>query len=246
MPTAQNSRTVIKMAIVRVPISFDYEGDHLFNKASAAGLGVKQSNELVAGWSALKAWKKDLEGKYGLLREIVSLSNPDDPPDLIFEFESKSLTVELTDLKPHPYGQAQAIHREEMPNAFVLLPAVSIPNQKKSEIRQAMISKIGMQWEAVGDRQRYLLAATIEQIARKTRSLNAANVDVDIVVLNDSSLFFGSDIIPLVRGIARLLRERALQIPAALLVHSQSNILQFRSFIIDARGQIITPSKEHD
>jgi hypothetical protein len=118
---------------------------------------------------------------------------------LTFEFDSKSLTVEVTDINPHPYGQAQAIHREEMPNAFVSLPALSIPNQTKTKIRQAMISKLLPQAEAVGDRQRHLFQVTKEQISRKGRRLAAKRVKLDGLVLNDQSLFFDSDILPLAR-----------------------------------------------
>jgi hypothetical protein len=236
------------MAIVRIQLSFDLEAADIFDKGSAAGLEVKQLNEVLAGVNALKAWRPELEATHGSLRAIVSRSNPDDPPDMIFEFDSKSLTVEITDINPHPYGQAQAIHRDEMPNAFVSLPALSIPNQTKTEIRQAMISKLLPHAEAVGDRQRHLFQVTKEQIGRKGRRVAAKRVELDILVLNDQSLFFDSDILPLVRSLAAIRKERALPISDStiLVVHSESNCMQFRSFVIDALGQVKARSAGHD
>jgi hypothetical protein len=236
------------MAVVSVPISFDLEATDIFDKGSAAGLETKQLNEILAGWSALKPWRSELEATHGSLRAIVSRSNPDDPPDLIFEFDSKSLTVEITDINPHPYGQAQAIHREEMPNAFVFLPAVSGRNLTKSEIRQAMTSKIWPPVEAVGDRQRHLFRVTAEQIKRKTQAPNAKKVELDFLVLNDRSLRFDCDTIPLVKSLATMRQKRLLNIPdrTVLLIHSESNCLQFRSFLIDACGQLRTQSKGYE
>jgi folate-dependent tRNA-U54 methylase TrmFO/GidA len=43
-----------------------------------------------------------------------------DPPDLEFEFATRSLIVEVTDINPFPYGQAEAIHRKEFPGAVVM------------------------------------------------------------------------------------------------------------------------------
>ena len=237
------------MAVVSIPASFILEADDIFDKASAVGLELKQLNELLTGWNALKPWRAELEAIHGSLRAIVSRSNPDDPPDLIFEFDSKSLTVEVTDINPHPYGQAQAIHRKEMPQAFVFLPVLSVPNQTKPEIRQAMTSKLWPPVEAVGDRQRHLLTVTAAQINRKTRMLNAKKVELDVLVLNvHQDLSLDSDTIPLVKSLATSRQKRLLHIPdgTMLLIHSEKNCLKFRSFLIDARGQLRTQSKGHE
>jgi hypothetical protein len=237
------------MAVVSIPISGNLEAAHIFDKGSTAGLEAKQLNELLTGWNALKPWLAELEATHGSLRAIVSRSNPDDPPDLIFEFDSKSLTVEVTDINPHPYGQAQAIHRDEMPNAFVSFPLLSHLNQTKPEIRRAMTSKVWLPVEDVGDHQSHLLRVTTDQINRKTRMLNAEKVELDFLVLNvHQHLSFDSDTKPLVESLAASRQNRLLHIPdqTMLLIHSEKNCLKFRSFLIDARGQLRTQSKGHE
>ena len=89
-----------------------------------------------------------------------------------------------------------------------------------------MTSRLRMQWEAVGDRQRHLLRV----ISRKTQRLKAEKVDLDILVLNDQSLFFDSDTIPLVRGLSAMRRNRVLELSdrTTLLVHSETNCMRFR------------------
>jgi len=237
------------MAVVSISARFTLEADAIFHKALAAGLEAKQRNELLTGWNALKPWRAELEATHGSLQAIVSRSNPDDPPDLIFEFDSKSLTVEVTDMNPHPNGQAQAIHREEMPNAFVSLPAVSSHNLTKTEIRQVMTSKLWPPVEPVGDRQRDLLEVTTEQISRKTPMPNAKEMELDVLVLNiHQNLSFDSITKPLVESLAASRQNRLLHIPdqTMLLIHSEKNCLKFRSFLIDARGQLRTRSKGHE
>ena len=235
------------MAIVRVPINFDVEVRDVFTKAAALCLEVKQRNEIYAGWSSLKAWRPEFEKNFGVLRAILSRSNSDDPPDLNFEFESASISVEVTDIRPHPYGQAQAIHQREMPNQCVAEPPVSIAYQNKEAIRQAMVSKLWV-GEPVGDRRRHLVQAVTEQVNKKAKGLTVANVDLDVLVLYDRSLFNDFDRVALVGGLATKRKNRMLQIPERtfLLIHSESNFLRFRSFLVNARGQALIRSKGYD
>jgi hypothetical protein len=112
-----------------------------------------------------------------------------------------------------------------------------------------MTSKVWLPVEDVGDHQSHLLRVTTDQINRKTRMLNAEKVELDFLVLNvHQHLSFDSDTKPLVESLAASRQNRLLHIPdqTMLLIHSEKNCLKFRSFLIDARGQLRTQSKGHE
>src|SRR6266436_876120 len=168
------------MATKPVVISFDLEAADAFEKASELGLEIKQQNEVYAGWSSLNAWRDIFEKDFGLLQRVISRSNPDDPPDLNFEFAMRTLSVEITDILPHPYGQVHSIHQREMPNECITLPPISVKYKSKEEIRQAMVSRLWIS-EPVGDRRRELLRVVAAQVNRKAKRLVTANVKLDVL-----------------------------------------------------------------
>jgi hypothetical protein len=102
--------------------------------------------------------------------------------------------------------------------------------------------------EPVGDRRRELLRVVTEQVNRKAKQLVTAAVELDVLVLNDQISFTDSDRLPLVRGLATMRMSRRLQIPqrTMLLVHSEANFLNFRSFLIDGGGRLFHRSKGRD
>jgi hypothetical protein len=74
------------------------------------------------------------------------------------------------------------------------------------------------------------------------------NLEVDLLILNDQSLFFDSVVLPLIDQLCAIRKGRYLSIPdkTLLLVHSQPNSAQFRSFVIDADGVRQVQSDGHN
>jgi hypothetical protein len=79
------------MAITRIGIDFSFDAHQVIDKGIAAGLGNKEAMEVFFGWQALRPWGPIFEAKRGKLRAMVNHSNPDDPPDLMFQFAFEQL-----------------------------------------------------------------------------------------------------------------------------------------------------------
>jgi hypothetical protein len=230
------------MAKTRIVLDFSFSVDQLKDSISKADLTGKEALEVYYGFHALKAWRSEFEETNGGLQSMLHHSNPDDPPDLVFQFSDRELCAELTVIEPHPYGQARALQREKFPNEPVTIPPLSGTYESKQDIEKVMFSKnmTPDKWETVADHERVLFASVEQQISRKIEKLNARSLEVDLLILIDRSLIFDSAVLSLANYLCAISKDRRLAISdkTLLLLHSHSSASQFRSFIIYTDGSM--------
>jgi hypothetical protein len=230
------------MAKTSIELDFSFCTDQLKERISSGNLTYKEGLEVYFGFHALKAWRSEFEETNGRLESIVHHSNPDDPPDLVFQFANRDLSAELTAIEPHPYGQARALRREKFPNQLTTIPPLSRRYESKHEIEQVMFSKhmTPEKWETVAEHQDALFASVEQQITGKIAKLNARSLEVDLLILDGRHLFFDSAVLSLADHLCAIRKGRRLPISdkTLLVLHSQSNPAQFCSFMIYADGSM--------
>jgi hypothetical protein len=230
------------MAKTHIELDFSFCRDQLKERISSGNLTPKEGLEVYYGFHALKAWRWEFEETNGRLESMVHHSNPDDPPDLVFQFSEQSLSAELTAIEPHPYGQARALRREKFPNQLTTIPPLSGRYESKRDIELVMFSKhmTPDKWETVAEHEDTLFTLIEQRIARKIEKLNARSLDIDLLILDGSRLFFDSALLSLGDHLCAIRKDRRLPISdkALLLIHSQSNPAQYCSFTIYADGSM--------
>ena len=96
------------MAKTRIVLDFSFSVDKLKDSISKADLTGKEALEVYYGFHALKAWRSEFEETNGSFQSMLHHSNPDDPPDLVFQFSDRELCAEEP---PDDNGPCQGSYR---------------------------------------------------------------------------------------------------------------------------------------
>lgn len=229
------------MAIVSFKCDLKTSIDETCNKLRAFMPDGKPSNEIYQALDALKVWQDYFEVQHGALLEVRHHSNPDDPPDMEIVFERTVLTLEHTQLKPHPFGMVDAIHLKECPDQCITLPALARRPQSRKEIIDAMFDREG-DWAPVAEDDQAWLNELQKIVVRKTK----AHLP-DVLLIQDTSLLMPGNVMRLAKNYDAVVQGESVQGSAGgiVLLHSRVNSFEYSSFIIRRGEQILSKRERH-
>jgi len=227
------------VAHTRLQINFETPEGSIFPICRDAGVTGDGANEVYHSLDAVRVWRDRFEKLFGEFRSCVHHSNPDDPPDLTFDFSGGPVEVEHTRLEPSHLGWTNALHSEVCPDQCITLPSISQQPRNRKELLEIMLVG-GGDWSDVGadlsDWFRFLLGLIWKKIEHRSEG---------ILVIQDHSLFFDDHLRPLAEAVHALLSPRPKLIQnCTILLHSRSNPIQFCSYLITGEEALQRRSDE--
>ena len=216
------------MPVTPVNINLAEDEEEVVSKLRSTLGDSKAANEVYHAFDALGVWREWFESQHGPLNRILHHTNPDDPPDMELCFERIVVPLEHTQLKPHPYGMFDVIHRREHPDMCVSVPPLSKKYRSRTDIENEMFNDTG-EWVAVADEQRAWLREFMQVVERKTRFCTPG-----VLLVYDTSLLTPGEVRQLARGFNLLLGRRIMPHLSdwIILLHSRLNSVQYISYLL--------------
>lgn len=215
------------MAQTRLQINFETPEDSIFSICRAKGVAGDGANEVYHSLDALRVWRARFENLLGELNACVHHSNPDDPPDLTFDFAGGPVEVEHTRLEPSHLGWTNALHNEVCPDQCITLPSISQQPSNRKELLEIMLLGRGDWSDAIADMSdwfKFLLGLIRKKIEHRPGG---------VLVIQDLSLYTDDQLRPLAEAVHALLSPRPKMIQNwTILLLSRRNPIQFCSYLI--------------
>jgi hypothetical protein len=216
------------MAITHLHLTLEHDDNAIMAELRISGINGKGQNEIFHTLDALRIWKDWLESRFGSLINIDHHSNPDDPPDVQLHFEKRDVSLEHTELKPHPYGMVDAIHHHECPDQCITVPSLSNKPKTRSEITNAMFAFNEDAWADWATENEEWLGELKSLVDRKVRKHEPG-----ILLVQDTALLMPSDVKHLAVNFQREMQTQATSglDRCTILLHSRLNSVQYASFL---------------
>ena len=229
------------MAHTRLQINFETPENSIFPICRAQGVTDDGANEVYHSLDALRVWRDRFERLFGELNGCIHHSNPDDPPDLTFDFSGGPVEVEHTRLEPSHLGWTNALHSEVCRDQCITLPSISQQPRNRKELLEIMLLGGGNWSDVIADMSdwfRFLLELIRKKIEHHPEG---------VLVIQDLSLSFDDQLRPLAEAVHALLSPRPKMIQNwTILLHSRSNPIQFCSYLITGGEALQRRSNENN
>lgn len=146
-------------------MSFETPMADIIHEASDEQTTGAELNELMHALEFAHIWKDQLMESYGGLNAVTHLSNPDDPPDVVFHFERGDLPIEVTSGDPGHLHKARHLHSECGPNRAISVPPLSAKSTNRDDLLNSMF--LVSNWESITDRDEARANWLLKSIERK-------------------------------------------------------------------------------
>jgi len=212
--------------------------DEVFHLAKGAGLDSKSSREVCCCWDMLQIWHDWIDSKFGRLKTLRHLSQPDDPPDIQLVFEARTIDFEHTRLQPYPLGGAEDVKHTEFPNLVTAVPALSKPPKNRAELLHSMFSVLDAPWANVGDELNVAAQSLVETLRNKMIRLP----DGGIIGIVDETSYSHNDVQRLFEIAEHFVNSQNFSgfDRYTLIILNRPNHLQYRSALIVRGNKIET------
>ena len=228
------------MARTLLQINFETPKSSIFQICRAEGVTDDEANEVYHSLDALCVWRVRFENLFGELHACVHHSNPDDPPDLTFDFSGVSVEVEHTRLEPSHLGWANALHNEVCPDQCITLPSISQHPRDRKELSEIMLLGGGVWSDVIADMNNWI--EFLQDLIRK----KIEHRPTGVLVIQDLSLFSDDQLRPLAEAVHAHLYQRPNLIQNwTIILHSRSNSIQFCSYLITGSEALQRRSNEN-
>lgn len=146
-------------------------------------LPTKECHELRDAFQFLLIWKDYFQSKHGELKALSHLSNPDDPPDVIAEFEEREVAIEVTSIDPPHIHQSDALHRKVGRVSGRTEVPLSIKPANRQEALDIMYNPGHSPWEKVSDRNQVWQEVIHDRVAKKIGNPGVREIAEGIILL---------------------------------------------------------------
>ena len=164
-------------------VTFATSTDNLW-KLAGKRLGHTEYYELRDGFQLLTLWCDEFRDRWGELKEISHLSNPDDPPDVIAHFANASVNIEVTSIDPEHICQYSKLSGTELRDVVSAELPLSYKPANKSEALEFMRRPgHSMAWARMEDECRVRREVIRERVQKKLQKATIQAIEPGILLL---------------------------------------------------------------
>jgi hypothetical protein len=165
------------------PVTFANSTDDLWTLAGKR-LGRTEYYELRYAFQLLTLWRDEFRGRWGELKEISHLSNPDDPPDVIAHFANASVNIEVTSIDPEHICQYSKLGGTELRDVVSAeLPLSHKPANKSEALEIMSCPGHSMAWARTEDECRVRREVIHERVQKKLQKATIQAIEPGILLL---------------------------------------------------------------